>query len=162
MFYRALSVKFLEGMVIEVTFQDGTIRILDMEKLIPTIPVYEELRNRKLFTSGHLDLDGYAIIWNDRIDTSVDGVFDYGEVVGKIKVPTRNILGMQIQEIREQKEMSQTELSKRTHIDQGDLSKIEDGQKNITLSTLERLADGLDCEIEIKFKKKKLDKEQSQ
>ena len=60
------------------------------------------------------------------------------------------------------KDMYQSDLSKKTGIDQGDISKIEDGQKNITLSTLERLADGLDCEIEIKFKKKKLDKEQSQ
>lgn len=154
MFYRALSIRFLEGMVVEVTFQDGTIRILDMEKLIPMVPVYEELRDRKLFTSGYLDLGGYAIIWNDRIDTSIDGVYDYGEVVGKTQVPVRNTLGMQIQEIREHKEMSQTELSKRTHIDQGDLSKIEDGLKNITLSTLERIADGLDCTVEIKLKKK--------
>ena len=87
MFYRALSIRFLEGMVVEVTFQDGTIRILDMEKLIPMVPVYEELRDRKLFTSGYLDLGGYAIIWNDRIDTSIDGVYDYGEVVGKTQVP---------------------------------------------------------------------------
>ena len=162
MFYRALSIKFLEGIVVEATFQQGIIKRLDLEKLIPETPAFAALRDRKLFESGYLDPGGWGIIWNDFVDISVDGIFDYGETVGTIKVPLKNKLGVQIQELRENRNLYQNDLAKKTGIDQGDISKIEDGQKNITLSTLERLADGLDCDVEIKFIKKKLDKAQSQ
>ena len=159
---RALSLEFLDNCVIKVTYQNGVIKTLDMETLIPKYPVFAGLRNRELFLKGQLDPSGLGIIWNDQIDIAIEGVYDLGETVGIIKLPIRYNVGLQIKEIREQKGMRQTELSKKTNVDQGDISKIEDGQKNITLSTLERLADGLDCEVEIVLKKKKLDKVQRQ
>ena len=159
---RALSLEFLEKCVIKVTYQNGVIKTLDMETLIPQYPVFAELRNRELFLSGHLDPSGWGIIWNDQIDIAIEGVYDLGKTIGKVKLPIRYFVGLQIKEIRELKEMRQKELSKKTNVDQGDISKIEDGQKNITLSTLERLANGLDCDVEIKLIKKKPDKAQSQ
>ncbi len=78
----------------------------------------------------------------------------YTRYSGKAKLPLHYNVGLQITEMREAKNLRQTDFAKKTGINQGDISKIEDGLKNITLSTLERLADGLDCTIDIRFKKK--------
>ena len=151
---RALSLELLDKCVVKVTYQNGVIKTLDMETLIPEYPVFAKLRNRELFLKGQLDPSGWGIIWNDQIDIAIEGVYDLGITIGKVKLPLRYNVGLQVIEMRETKNLRQTDLSKKTGIDQGDISKIEDGLKNITLSTLERLADGLDCAVEIKLKKK--------
>lgn len=47
--------------------------------------------------------------------------------------------------------ISQQELSKRTGINQGDISKIERGTANPSLRTLKRLAAGLGRQLKIEF-----------
>jgi len=50
--------------------------------------------------------------------------------------------------MREAKGISLSELAARTGISQGNLARLE-SQKNATLATLQRYADGLGCELEI-------------
>lgn len=47
--------------------------------------------------------------------------------------------------------MSQKELSERTGINQADISKIENGTRNPSLSMLKRLADGLGMTLRLEF-----------
>ena len=47
--------------------------------------------------------------------------------------------------------MTQKELAERTGIDQSDISKIETGNANPALSTLKRLADGMDMVLQLEF-----------
>ncbi len=47
--------------------------------------------------------------------------------------------------------ITQQELSKRTGINQSDISKLEQGKGNPSLKTLQRLAEGLGMRMEIKF-----------
>ena len=47
--------------------------------------------------------------------------------------------------------MTQKELAERTGIDQSDISKIETGNANPALSTLKRLADGMDMVLMLEF-----------
>lgn len=47
--------------------------------------------------------------------------------------------------------MTQSELSKRTGIDQGDISKLEHGTRNPSLKLLKRLAHGLNMDLKIQF-----------
>ena len=47
--------------------------------------------------------------------------------------------------------MTQKELAERTGIDQSDISKIETGNANPALSTLKRLADGMDMVLKLEF-----------
>lgn len=47
--------------------------------------------------------------------------------------------------------MTQKELAERTGIDQSDISKIETGNANPALSTLKRLADGMDMVLRLEF-----------
>lgn len=56
-----------------------------------------------------------------------------------------------IQDTREKLQITQTELARRTGIDQGDISKLERGTRNPSLKLLKRLARGLGMELKISF-----------
>lgn len=47
--------------------------------------------------------------------------------------------------------LTQKELAERTGIDQSDISKIETGNANPALSTLKRLAEGMDMVLKLEF-----------
>lgn len=52
---------------------------------------------------------------------------------------------------RKKSNLTQKELSEKTGIDQSDISKIETGNANPALSTLKRLADGMDMVLKLEF-----------
>lgn len=52
--------------------------------------------------------------------------------------------------------MTQKELAEKTGIDQSDISKIERGSANPSLSTLKRLAEGMDMILKLEFIPKKM------
>lgn len=52
---------------------------------------------------------------------------------------------------RKQCNMTQKELAQKTGIDQSDISKIETGNANPALSTLKRLAEGMDMVLRLEF-----------
>lgn len=59
-------------------------------------------------------------------------------------------------EARKVKHITQKQLADRSGIDQSDISKIENGNANPALSTLKRLAEGLDMILKIEFIPKEL------
>lgn len=54
-------------------------------------------------------------------------------------------------EARNNANLTQSELAKITGIDQGNISKIENGEGNPTLAKLKRIADGLNAELSVRF-----------
>jgi len=54
-------------------------------------------------------------------------------------------------EARKSSGMTQKQLSEKTGIAQGDISKIEIGEANPTLNTLKRLASGMDMKLKLEF-----------
>ncbi len=52
---------------------------------------------------------------------------------------------------RRESGMTQKELSKRTGIAQGDISKLENGNANPSLRTLQRLAEGMGMQLKVEF-----------
>ncbi len=56
-------------------------------------------------------------------------------------------LGRQIAQARIERKLSQTEVAKRAHVDQGDVSKIERGMANPTLATLSAVACAVGLEV---------------
>ena len=80
----ATKVKFLKGVTLEVTFQDGKVVRYDMSLMFPKYPQLIELqKNRKLFESGHLDHGGYSVIWNDELDFGATSIYEDGKVARK-------------------------------------------------------------------------------
>ena len=152
MFVRATGVKFLEGVHVEITYQDGKIIRYDMSKMFSKYPQLKELsENRKLFESGHLDPGGYGIIWNDDLDFDAMSVYEDGEVVGQEETTINQQIGILLAKTREQKNISQVELSRMSHIDQGDISKIERGIGNPTIAKLNKLFNALGKSMYLKL-----------
>ena len=110
----------------------------------------EELRkNRKLFESGHLDVGGYAVIWNDDLDFDATGIYEDGIVVGQEETTINQQIGVLLAKTRNELNITQTELSKISHIDQGDISKIEKGLGNPTIGKIKKLFESLGQKITI-------------
>lgn len=55
-------------------------------------------------------------------------------------------------EARQTKHVTQQQLAERTGIAQADISRLENGNSNPTLRTLQRLADGLEMTVKVGFK----------
>lgn len=56
-----------------------------------------------------------------------------------------------IVEARKSRQITQKQLAEKTGIDQSDISKIETGNANPSLSTLKRLAEGMDMILKLEF-----------
>lgn len=150
MHYIATKVRFLEDVILEMTFQDGKIIRYDMSQMFSKYPQLEELRkNRKLFESGHLDVGGYAVIWNDELDFDATSIYEDGEVVGIEETTINQQIGILLAKTRDELNITQTELSKMSHIDQGDISKIEKGVGNPTIAKLNKLFKALGKSISL-------------
>ena len=140
MHYMAIDLKFLEDVTLEMTFQDGKVIRYDMSQMFSKYPQLEELRaNRNLFLNGHLDLTGFAVVWNDELDFDATSIYDDGEVVGQVETPLALQIGFLLAKTRDEMNVTQVELSKKAHIDQGDISKIERGIGNPTLAKINKL-----------------------
>lgn len=57
------------------------------------------------------------------------------------------LFGTNLRRIRKDKGFSQRELSSRCNIDNADISRMENGDINITLKTLQQLADAMDISV---------------
>ena len=150
MHIRATKVKFLEDVKLELTFQDGKIIRYDMSLMFPKFPQLEELRNnRELFINGHLDPGGYGIIWSDELDFDATSIYEEGEIVGFEEPTINQQIGTLLLKTREEMNITQTELSKMSHIDQGDISKIERGTGNPTIAKINKLFKALGRSISL-------------
>ena len=144
----AIKIKFLDDVKFEMTFQDGIVIRFDMSTMFDDFPQLIELRrNRELFLSGKLDYGGDAIVWNDELDFSSASVYECGELVGEVEVTLNQRIGALLNVAREEAGIYQTDLAKKTKIDQGDISRIENGKGNPTIKTLQTLFKAVGKEI---------------
>lgn len=149
MFISATNLIFLEDVKLELIFLDGKIIRFDMSKLFDKISCLKILQDRSLFLSGHLDKGGYGIIWNDDIDIDVMTIYEEGEVVGSVSPSLNQKIGLLLMKTREEKGITQMQLARLSHIDQADISKLEKGIGNPTLSKINKLFSALEKEIDV-------------
>lgn len=144
----AIKIQYLDDVKFEMTFQDGKVIRFDMSTMFDDFPQLIELRrNRELFLSGKLDYGGDAIVWNDELDFSSASVYECGELVGEVEVTLNQKIGALLNIAREEAGIYQTDLAKKTKIDQGDISRIENGKGNPTIKTLQTLFKAVGKEI---------------
>jgi transcriptional regulator with XRE-family HTH domain len=75
-------------------------------------------------------------------------------VADKIDKRTKTVvaeIGEDLRRLREDLGVAQNQLAKKIKMEPTNLSKIEHGEKNVTINTLKRIADGLDLDLVIKF-----------
>ena len=148
MFHKAIDLKFKADTLLEVAFQTGEIKQYDMSVLFEKYPQLEALKDRKLFTSGKL-IGSYGIIWNDELDIEVETIYEEGTTVSFNQPKTNMVVADAVKHARAVAGISQKELSEKTGIDQADISRIERGLANPSISTLERIAEALDAKLSI-------------
>jgi len=148
MFHKATSVKFNNGTKLEVSFQDGTVKWFDISTLFAKYPQLEALNDHALFVSGRLE-SPYGIVWNDVLDIETETIYMEGTTVSVSNTPCETVAANAVLAARANAGISQQELAKLSGIDQSDISKIERGIANPSISTLRRISNALDCELEI-------------
>lgn len=142
MFHKAIDLTFRDGTSLEVRFQDGKIKLYDMASLFDKYPQLRALEDRELFLSGKL-IGAYGIVWNDDLDIEAETVYEDGETIRTEKPVAENPAAQAVAAARAVRGISQKQLAQMTGIDQSDISKIERGTANPSISTLERIAKAL-------------------
>lgn len=132
-----------DNLILIATFADGEVVSFDVKTMIEKYPVFKVLEDKELFNSVSIDGIGYGISWNDELDLSSDGIYSRGKHIDKVDPNIKLVVGQAIAEAREAKGMSQRELSSASGVMQADISKIEKGKGNPTLTTLQKIAKSL-------------------
>lgn len=160
MVHKIKSVEPLENCIISTVFFDGTIKEYDLKKLYDIFPQFKVFDiDKKLFNNVQVDAGGYGISWNDELDLDANDLWEDGQEVGKEQINDINLLlAQQLSETRDIMHITQKQLSEKTGIYQSDISKIERGIGNPSLSTLKRLADGMGMTLRLEFIPKSIDK----
>ena len=148
MFHKAIDMKLLEGTLLEVAFENGTVKRYDMSLLFQKYPQLEALKGRSLFLAGRL-ISPYGIVWNDDLDIDTETIYVDGETVRKENIPIHRASAQAVAGARAAACMSQKQLAALSGIDQSDISKIERGIANPSVGTLERIASALGGELSI-------------
>lgn len=159
MTHRVQEVKAKDNLIIEVIFLGGEVKKYDVKNLFNQFPQFKKLlKNQELFDKVSVDLGGYGISWNDELDLDAETLWVDGILIELQRTSDINhILAYQLLQAREEAKLTQKDLSERTGIYQADISKIERGIGNPSLSTIKRLADGLNMELVLSFQKKALE-----
>ena len=143
MFNIITKVKVVKKNILNVTYADGKIFYFDVSTLFKKFPVFKQLKNNKLFKQVKVDMGGHGIYWNDDIDLSSEYIYDHGKHIYTIISDLNIILGERIADRRNELEMSQRELARETKIPQPEISKIEAGKGNPTITTIQKIANVL-------------------
>ncbi len=155
--HRIEEVMAKDNFIIEAVFFGGEIVRYDVKQLFAIFPQFKIFENdQELFLKICVDAGGYGVSWNDNLDIDAETIWNEGILIEtKKKTDINHLLAYQLVQAREKCNMTQKQLAEKTGIYQADISKIERGIGNPSLSTIKRLADGLNMEITIDFWVKK-------
>ncbi|MGN0355259.1 MAG: helix-turn-helix domain-containing protein [Muricoprocola sp.] len=154
MTHRIIAVKALNNTVLSVTFQNGVEKQCDIRKLYPIFPQFKDFETvHGLFQQVKVDIGGYGVSWNDNLDLDAEDLWEDGVEISRHSIDLPFRLAESLLEARNYSGMTQRQLAEITGIHQGDISKIERGLANPSISTLQRLAVGMGMNIKIEFVK---------
>lgn len=152
MMHKIKSVITQNDLIISATFFDGTVKEYSVDRLFNIYPQLKELENRELFNSVQVDAGGYGVSWDDDLDLDAETIWEDGIEIGKDTVDIMSKLAARLTDARNRIGITQKQLAEKTGIYQADISKIERGLSNPSISTLQRLAEGMGLQIEVSFK----------
>lgn len=81
MFHKIKNVTALKDYKLSIQFAEGATKIYNVKNLIENNKIFQPLKNEELFNDVTVDVGGYGIIWNDKIDISCDELFKNGETI---------------------------------------------------------------------------------
>ncbi|MCD7738383.1 MAG: DUF2442 domain-containing protein [Lachnospiraceae bacterium] len=152
MLHKIYTVKTKDNFILEAVFFDGTVREYDVSRLFSLYPQMKALEDQKLFSRVQVDAGNYGVSWNDELDLDAETIWEDGVFLRRESTSVMLQVAVNLSKAREKAGLTQKQLAERTGIYQADISKIERGLGNPSVSTLRRLAEGLDLELKIEFK----------
>lgn len=153
MLHRIEKVFAKDSLLIEAVFLGGEVKQYCVEWLFGRFPEFLLLKkDAQLFAKVHVDAGGYGISWNDELDLDAETIWEDGILIEtQPQTDINRILAYRLLLAREKADLTQKQLAERTGIYQADISKLERGLSNPSLSTLKRLADGLEMDLQVDF-----------
>lgn len=150
--HKIKSIHALKDSLLSAVFFDGTIKQYDVKTLYMDYPQFKILESdTRLFKQVHVDVGGYGVSWDDELDLSAEIIWNNGQTTDVTHVDISLQLADCLVNARETCGLTQKQLAEKTGIYQADISKIERGLANPSLSTLKKLADGLGMALDIRF-----------
>lgn len=137
------KIRTLGNLILEAIFADGEVVSFDVKTLLDKYPEFSDLKDEELFGKVKIDGIGYGISWNDKLDLSSDGIYSKGKHIGKVDPDIKIVVGQSIARAREEAGLSQRELTAKSGVMQAEISKIELGKGNPTITTLQKIAKAL-------------------
>lgn len=160
MIHRIYSVKALDNFEIEVTFYTGEVKEYDVKRLAKYEERYRELlKDKEQFRNVKVLEYGKGVCWNNNsktaeYDIASENIWFEG-VLARITDIDEDMMTVarKFTVMREQMRMTQKELSEKSGVNQGDISRIERGTSNPSIRTLSRLARTMGYSLDIDVKK---------
>lgn len=144
----------MDNLHISVLFQNGVEKRYDVRNLYPVFPQFHRLEiEPTLFAQVQVDIGGYGISWDDTLDLDAEELWENGITVTTHTISAMESLAESLTQARVGAGMTQKQLAEITGIHQADISKIERGLANPSISTLQRLADGLQAELVVQIRR---------
>ena len=78
-FKKIKLLKLTKDLEIVATFDDNVTKTFDARLLFEKNPVFKQLENVDLFTSGKIGPNGYAVVWNDELDLAAESIYYDGK-----------------------------------------------------------------------------------
>ena len=80
-FHPVRTITALDNYMLFVEFCEGVSKIYDIKPLFERIPIFKELKENNLFYQVHVDVGGYGVVWNDKIDLAAEELYYNGTIV---------------------------------------------------------------------------------
>lgn len=153
--HKTIFAKATDDFKLKVAFADGKIVLYDMRPIFSVIPAFRTMQtDLELFRSVKVDAEGAMVFWDNGLNLDAKEIWANGVLLEFTKKPNaKYLLAYSIQLARMKAGMTQKDLSEKTGIYQADISKVERGLGNPSISTLERLAKGVNMDLFIELRK---------
>lgn len=115
-------------------------------------PAFLALKDEALFEKGKIDIGGFGIVWNDQLDISSEAIYEQGEKVTEEYSSLMFNFSVYLKELRAKNNLSQNDLSHISGVAQSTIARIENGDIDPSLRTVERILGPFGLSLSIKQK----------
>ena len=82
MFHKITKITPLPGLQLQASFENGDMRLYDVNALMPRFPMFESLKTiNGLFELVRVDTGGYGVVWNDELDLASEEIWQSGQLL---------------------------------------------------------------------------------
>ena len=131
------EIKMKDNLILEAVFYCGVVKDFDISL------VFGKHKNAELLPQGS------GVYFDDEMDLTVEEIWKYGKTVGEVPVEPKYEIACAISSAREEKGLSQKQLSRLSGVTQCDISRIEGAVANPTMETLCRICKVLGLELSV-------------